>query len=120
MKRRSLFFILVTLLLSIMPIRADDAADLEKVIAKLNRDAQEEGGHKAVLQKISGKTHVPVETLEAQMKRTHLSYGEIFAANSIANAADKTFDYIAGLRAQGQTWRQIVKDNKVAMVRGKD
>jgi hypothetical protein len=116
-KRKSLFFILA-MLLSGMAIRADDAADLEKVIAMLNSDAQKEGGEKSVLEKISRETHVPVATLEVQRKRTHLSCGEIFAANSIASGAGTSFDQIAGLRTQGKSWRQIVRDSRVSMVRG--
>jgi MinD-like ATPase involved in chromosome partitioning or flagellar assembly len=116
-KRKSLFVILA-ILLSSMAVRADDAADLEKVIAMLNGDAEKEGGKTAVLQKISRETKVPVATLEAQKARTHLSYGEIFAANSIASGARKSFDQIAALKAQGQSWRQIVRDNRVSMVRG--
>ena len=106
------------MLLAGTAIRADDATDLEKLIAKLNTDAQKSGGEKEVLDKISESTHVPVTVLAAQKKRTNLSYGEIYAINSIARGAGRSFDNIAGLKAEGKTWRQIVRDSRVSMVRG--
>ena len=43
-----------------------------------------------------------------------MTYGDIFAAHSIAKASGKNFDQIAALKAKGQSWDQIADANNVS------
>lgn len=89
------------------------ATSIKQTIANINADAAKPGGPAKVLQSISASTHVPAATLEKQKASTGLSYGDIFAAHSIAKASGKSFDEIAALKKKGQTWDQIADANGV-------
>ncbi len=88
-------------------------SDLQKHAADLDKQAETPDGRERVLEQISQQTKVPVSVLEDQKAKTRLGYGELFIANSLANATGKTFDQIAGLKASGQGWGKIAADNKV-------
>ena len=68
-----------------------------------------------MLKSISKSTGVPAATLEKQKAKTGLSYGDIFAAHSIAKASGKSFDQIAALKAKGQSWDKIADANNVSL-----
>ena len=89
------------------------AASLSKTVAQINADASKEGGVAKVLESISKSTGVSASTLEKQKSKTGLTYGDVFAAHSIAKASGKSFDEIAALKKQGQTWDQIADANGV-------
>jgi hypothetical protein len=89
------------------------AATIKQTVASINADASKAGGAARVVQSISKSTGVPAATLEKQKASTGLSYGDIFAAHSIAKASGKTFDEIAALKKKGQTWDQIAEANGV-------
>ena len=89
------------------------AATIKQTVASINADASKEGGAARVVQSISKSTGVPAATLEKQRASTGLTYGDIFAAHSIAKASGKTFDEIAALKKKGQTWDQIADANGV-------
>lgn len=89
------------------------AATIKQTVASINADAGKEGGAARVVQSISKSTGVPAATLEKQKASTGLTYGDIFAAHSIAKASGKTFDEIAALKKKGQTWDQIADANGV-------
>ena len=91
------------------------AATIKQTIASINADASKPGGPERVVKSISKSTGVPAATLEKQKAKTGLSYGDIFAAHSIAKASGKTFDQIAALKAKGQTWDKIADDNGVSL-----
>jgi hypothetical protein len=110
MKTKNLFLTLA-LLLAMTAIRMS-AASLNQTVASINADAKKEGGPAKVLQSISKSTGIPVATLEKESK-TGLTYGDVFAAHSIAKTSGKSFDEIAALRKKGQTWDQIADANGV-------
>ena len=91
------------------------AASLSKTIANINADANKPGGTEQVLKSISASTHVPVATLEKEKAKTGMSYGDLFAAHSIANASGKSFDQIAALRSKGESWDKIAEENNVSL-----
>lgn len=89
------------------------AATIKQTVASINADAAKAGGPARVVQSISKSTGVPAATLEKQKASTGLTYGDLFAAHSIAKASGKTFDEIAALKKKGQTWDQIAEANGV-------
>jgi len=99
---------------SLAPFQAE-AATIKQTIASINADASKPGGPERVVKSISASTGVPAATLEKQKAKTGLTYGDIFAAHSIAKASGKSFDQIASLKVKGQTWDKIAEDNNVSI-----
>ena len=91
------------------------AATIRQTIASINADASKPGGPERVVKSISKSTGVPAATLETQKAKTGMTYGDIFAAHSIAKASGKNFDQIAALKAKGQSWDQIADANNVSL-----
>ena len=91
------------------------AATIKQTVASINADASKPGGPERVLKSISASTGVAVATLEKQKAKTGLSYGDIFAAHSIAKAAGKSFDQIAALKVKGASWDKIAEENNVSI-----
>jgi hypothetical protein len=91
------------------------AATIKQTIASINADASKPGGPERVVKSISKSIGVPAATLETQKAQTGMSYGDIFAAHSIAKASGKGFDQIAALKAKGQSWDKIAEDNNVSL-----
>lgn len=89
------------------------AATIKQTVASINADATKPGGSERVVKSISKSTGVPAATLESQKASTGLTYGDIFAAHSIAKASGKNFAEIAALKKKGQTWDQIADANGV-------
>lgn len=89
------------------------APTIKQTVASINADANKPGGPARVVQSISKSTGVPAATLESQKASTGLTYGDIFAAHSIAKASGKNFAEIAALKKKGQTWEQIAEANGV-------
>lgn len=89
------------------------APTIKQTVASINADASKPGGPEKVVQSISKSTGVPAATLEKQKASTGLTYGDIFAAHSIAKASGKNFAEIAALKKKGQTWDQIAEANGV-------
>jgi len=89
------------------------ATSIKQTVANINADAAKPDGPAKVLQSISKSTGIPAATLEKEKTKTGLTYGDIFAAHSIAKASGKSFDEIATLKKKGQTWDQIAEANGV-------
>jgi hypothetical protein len=89
------------------------APTVKQTVANINADATKPGGPAKVVQSISKSTGVSAATLEQQKTSTGLTYGDIFAAHSIAKASGKNFAEIAALKKKGQTWDQIAEANGV-------
>ena len=106
------FFLSLACLVGLSALSAS-AASLTKTVASINADAQKEGGPAKVLQSISKSTGVPVATLEKEKTKTGLTYGDIFAAHTVAKISGKTFDEIAALKKKGDSWDKIGEANGV-------
>ena len=89
------------------------APTIKQAVVNINADAGKPGGPARVVQSISKSTGVSAATLEQQKTSTGLTYGDIFAAHSIAKASGKNFAEIAALKKKGQTWDQIAEANGV-------
>jgi hypothetical protein len=113
MKMKKLFLILSVL--AVVAAVGVQAASIEKTMANINADANKPGGPEQVLKSISASTGVPIATLEKQKTKTGMSYGDLFAAHSIAKAAGKKFDEIAALKAKGESWDKIAEANNVSL-----
>jgi hypothetical protein len=113
MKIKNIF--LVTLILFCANLRWSQAAPIDQTIASLNADAQKPGGPDRALKSISASTHVPVATLAKEKASTGLSYGDVYAAHAIANAAGKNFDQIVKLKTKGKTWEKVADESNVSL-----
>jgi hypothetical protein len=65
----------------------------------------------ANLDRISARTGVPVETLQAERSSTGLGWGGIEKAHLLANATGQSFDNIVALHQSGQGWGKIAHNN---------
>jgi hypothetical protein len=117
MKIKQIFLLILVASVAAFGVKA---ASLSKTVANINADAQKPGGPEAVLKSISASTNVPVATLEKEKARSGLSYGDLFAAHSIAKASGKSFDQIAALKAKGEPWDKIAEENNVSVGGKKD
>jgi hypothetical protein len=117
MKTKILSFALVGLFSMTAVVLA--APTVKQTIANINADASKPGGPAKVVQSISKSTGVPAATLEKQKISTGLTYGDLFAAHSIAKASGKNFNEIIALKKKGQTWDQIAEANGVDIGGGK-
>ena len=113
MKIKNIF--LVTLILFCANVRWSQAASIDQTIASINADAQKPGGPDRALKSISASTHVPVATLVKEKASTSLSYGDLYAAHAIANAAGKNFDQIVKLKTKGKTWEKVADESNVSL-----
>ena len=104
---------LFTPLLAISLAMTLAAASLTQTIANINADAKKDPAKAA--QSVSASTKVPVATLEKEKAKTNMSYGDLFAAHSIAKTSGKSFDEVAALKAKGQNWTQISESLGVSM-----
>jgi hypothetical protein len=113
MKMKTLTLVLTVLFAVTTAVVA--APTIKQTIASINADAAKPGGPAKVVQSISKSTGVPAATLESQKTSTGFSYGDIYAAHSIARASGKNFAEIAALKKKGQTWDQIAEANGVSL-----
>jgi hypothetical protein len=113
MKIKNIF--LVTLILFCASIGWSQAAPIDQTIASINADAQKPGGPDRALKSIAASTHVPVATLAKEKASTGLSYGDLYAAHAIANAAGKNFDQIVKLKTKGKTWEKVADESNVSL-----
>jgi hypothetical protein len=113
MKMRQL--ILTLSALAVVTAAGVQAASIQQTMANINADANKPGGPEQVLKSISASTGVPVATLEKQKAKTGMSYGDLFAAHSIAKAAGKRFEEIAAQKAKGESWDKIAEANNVSL-----
>src|ERR1043166_1962071 len=112
MRAGALILFLITLL-SPVPVRADDSAAINKLIADINAATKT---NKARMLKIMViNTDVAASTLEQEKSRTGLSLGDVYVAHSLAMASQKTFEQIVALKTKGQSWAAIAQAHKVSL-----
>ncbi|MFL6590723.1 MAG: hypothetical protein ACJ8M4_11185 [Chthoniobacterales bacterium] len=110
MKIKTLFF---TLMATAVAAGTLAAASLMQTVNNINADAKKDPAR--ALQSISASTKIPVATLEKEKARhASLSYGDLFAAHTIAKTSGKNFDEIAAMKEKGQTWDKIADANGVS------
>lgn len=85
---------------------------LDQAIKALNAHAKTDAAKKLVLAAASQQTQVPEKTLQSQMATTHLSYGELVVANSLAEGSGKTLANIVASK-QGKGWADLSREVKI-------
>ncbi len=92
-----------------------DAQRLQQEAARLDEQARQSNGNKAVFESLSNQLKVPATTLQSQQQSTKFGFGQLFIANSLAQATGKNFDQIAREFQSGKGWGQIAKENDVKL-----
>jgi hypothetical protein len=110
MKMKTAFFTVLVIALLIVRL---PATSLNQTIASINSDAKKDPAKAA--QSLSASIKVPVATLEKEKTRTNLSYGDLFAAHSIAKASGKSFDEVAAMKSKGESWDKIAETLGVSL-----
>ena len=91
---------------------ASDEASLNQAIISLNARAKSDADKKLVLKAISQQTQLPERTLQSQMGATHLTYGELLAANSIVEGSGKNLDTVLAMKGT-KSWASVSKELRV-------
>jgi hypothetical protein len=107
-----ILFLVVCSLCTATAIQAENEATLNQAIIALNAHAKTDADKKLVLAAISQQTQVPEKTLQSQMATTHLNYGELLVADSLAEGSGKTLTSIIALK-QGKGWADVSKEVKI-------
>lgn len=111
MKPLTIFFAL-SLLCGANAVNASNDAALNQAVKSLNARAQTDAGRKLVISAISQQTSVPEKTLQAHMTATHLNYGELLIAESLAQGSGKDLNAVIALK-QGKCWADLSKEIKI-------
>ena len=93
-------------------IYADDEATLNQAIKSLNARAKTDADKKLVLNAVSQETKVPEKTLSSHMGATHLNYGELLTAESLAAASGKNLNAILAMK-QDKRWSDLSKQVRI-------
>jgi hypothetical protein len=93
---------------------AEDETALNQAMRALDARAKSAADKKLVLTAVSQQTQVPEKTLETQLRSSHLSYGELLTANSLAGASRTSLENILARRAKSTGWAALSKELKIA------
>jgi hypothetical protein len=91
---------------------ASDETSLNQAINSLNARVKTDADKKLVLKAVSQQTRLPEKTLRSQMGATHLNYGELLAANSIAEGSGKNLNAVLTTKG-GKSWASVSKQLRV-------
>jgi hypothetical protein len=91
---------------------ADDEATLNQAIKALNARAKTDADKKLVLNAVSQQTKVSEKTLSSHMGATHLNYGELLTAESLAQGSRKDLNAIVAMK-QGKGWSTVAKEVRI-------
>jgi hypothetical protein len=104
---RKLVSLFVTgLLCGVTAASASNETSLNQAIQALNARAKTDADRKLVLKAVSQQTRLPEKTLRSQMSATHLSYGELLAANTIAEGSGKNLNAVLTSKG-GKSWASV-------------
>ncbi len=92
-----------------------ESRQLQKEAARLDDEARQSSGNQVVFESLSEQLKVPVATLEAQQQSTKFGFGQLFIANSVAQASGQSFDQVAQEFKAGKGWGEIAKENNVKL-----
>jgi hypothetical protein len=109
---KTLILFLAVSFFSAAAVSAEDEATLNQAIATLNGQAKTAADKKIVLGAVAQQTNVPEKTLESQMAATHLTYGELVAANSLAEGSGQAVTNILA-RKKGKGWAEVSREVKI-------
>ena len=85
-----------------------DHAGLRSAVLALDAQAGKKvEGWELIASAVSIQTGVPVPTLQRQHATTHLSYGELLVANSLAKTSRKSFATIIAMKGKVRGWGEL-------------
>lgn len=111
MKKLIFLFVAFSLCGSMVAVASDEAS-LNQAINSLNARAKTDADKKLVLKAVSQQTRLPEKTLRSQMGATHLNYGELLAANSIAEGSGKNLNAVLTMKG-GKSWASVSEQLRV-------
>jgi hypothetical protein len=111
MKKLIFLFVAFSLCGSMVAFASNEES-LNQAINSLNARVKTDADKKLVLAAVSQQTRVPEKTLRSQMGATHLNYGELLAANSIAGGSGKNLNAVLTMKG-GKNWASVSKQLRV-------
>lgn len=110
---KKLIFLFVAYSLSgSMVAFASDETSVNQAINSLNARVKTDADKKLVLKAVSQQTRLPEKTLQSQMSATHLGYGELLTANSIAEGSGKNLNAVLALKG-AKSWASVSNQLRV-------
>jgi hypothetical protein len=110
---RKLVSLFVTgLLCGVTAASASNETSLNQAIQALNARAKTDADKKLVLKAVSQQTSLPEKALQSQMSATHLGYGELLTANSIAEGSGKNLNAVVAMKG-AKSWASVSKRLRV-------
>jgi hypothetical protein len=100
------------LLCGVTAASASNETSLNQAIQALNARAKTDADKKFVLKAVSQQTRLPEKTLQSQMSATHLGYGELLTANSIAEGSGKNLNAVVAMKG-AKSWASVSKRLRV-------
>jgi hypothetical protein len=91
---------------------ASNEESLNQAIISLNACARSDADRKLALTAVSQQTRLPERTLQSQMSATHLGYGELLTANSIAEGSGKNLNAVLAMKG-AKSWTSLSKQLRV-------
>jgi hypothetical protein len=91
---------------------ASNEESLNQAIISLNARAGSNADKKRLLTAVSQQTRLPEKTLQSQMSATHLTYGELLAANSIVEGSGKNLNAVLAMKG-AKSWASLSKQLRV-------
>jgi hypothetical protein len=110
--KRFISLVVTCSLCSMMAAFAGNKASLNQAIESLNARAKTGADKKRVLTAVSQQTGLPEKTLQSQMTATHLGYGELLTANSIAQGSGKNLNAVLAMKG-AKSWANVSKQLRV-------
>ena len=110
--KRFISLVVTCSLCSMMAAFAGDKASLNQAIISLNGRAGSNADKKRLLTAVSQQTGLPERTLQSQMSATHLGYGELLTANSIAEGSGKNLNAVLAMKG-ARSWTSLAKELRV-------
>ena len=111
MKKLMFLFVAFSLCGSMVAFASNEES-LNQAINSLNARVKTDADKKLVLTAVSQQTRVPEKTLRSQMSATHLGYGELLTANSIAEGSGKNLNAVLTMKG-GKSWASVSKQLRV-------
>jgi hypothetical protein len=107
MKKLIFLFVTYSLCGSMVAFASNDES-LTQAIISLNARVRSDADKKLVLKTVSQQTRLPEKTLQSQMSATHLGYGELLTANSIAEGSGKSLNAVLAMKGT-KSWASVSK-----------
>lgn len=110
--KKLIFLFVVYSLCGSMVAFASDETSLNQAINSLNTRVKTDADKKLALKAVSQQTRLSEKTLQSQMSATHLGYGELLTANSIAEGSGKNLNAVLALKG-AKSWASVSNQLRV-------